>query len=54
MNILLTNPYLFLLVVIWVICGIVSIFHKNCNALCCSLVVSLFIGWAYLMIHRHP
>lgn len=53
MNQFMTNPWLFLAVVIWVVCGIVAAFRKNNDALGVACVASIFLGLGYLLTHNH-
>lgn len=52
MNELLTNPWLFLTVVIWTICGIVSAIQKNENALGGAFLASILLGLFYIILHH--
>lgn len=49
MNLLLTNPWLFFVSLLWVICGIVAVFQKNVNALEVAGQASVCVGILYLL-----
>ena len=53
MNVLLSNPWLFLAIVIWVICGIVAIVQKVNEALEFACVASFALGVVYVYLHQH-
>lgn len=48
----MTNPWLFLTVVIWVVCGAVSIALKSDDAIVAAVVSSILLGFLYLIMHH--
>ena len=53
MNEFLTNPWLFLTVVIWLICGIVTVMKKDNVSIFFAFVASISIGVLYMIVHGH-
>jgi hypothetical protein len=50
MNILMTNPWLFFLAIVWVICGLTSAIQKSHKPLEVAAKVSFYLGIFYLIV----
>ena len=48
----MTNPWLFLLTIIWIVCGVVSIIQKNENSLVVAFISSACLGFGYAVVHH--
>ncbi len=51
MNLFLTNPYLFLAVVIWIVCGIVACSKKDSEVLEYAISMNVLIAIFYIILH---
>jgi len=49
----MNNPWLFLAVVIWVVCGTYSIVRNNDEGLGAALIASGLLGIGYVITHSH-
>jgi len=52
MNLFLTNPWLFIITIIWIVCGAVSIRMKSTEAIEAAGFVSMLLGIFYCIIHK--
>jgi len=53
MNTFLTNPYVFLISVIWISCASATIFTKKNDVFVYAFWMTMFIGLGYLLAHNH-